>query len=54
MAGSYHMENLQGEAGGTRETEPAEPRGAAVWSLHINKNSKNPSKQKLENNVPSP
>ena len=41
------MGNLQGEAGGSRGTEPGEPRGAAVWSLHINKNSKNPSKQSL-------
>ena len=27
----------------TRETELGEPGGAAAWSLHINKNSKNPS-----------
>ena len=45
--GSYYMGNLQGKAGGTRETEPGEPRGAAFWSLHIHNNSKNPSKQCL-------
>ena len=38
---------LRGEAGGTRETEPGGPRGAVFWSLHIDKNSKNPSKQSL-------
>ena len=45
--GSYYIGNLQGEAGGTSETEPWEPRWAVVWSLHINKNSKIPSKHSL-------
>ena len=41
------MGNSQGEAGETRETELGEPREAAAWSLHTNKNSKNPSKHIL-------
>ena len=45
----HWMESTGGSRGstggsrGTRETELGEPGGAAAWSLHINKNSKNPS-----------
>ena len=41
------MGNLQGEAAGTRKTEPGEPRWGADWTLPINDNSENPSKQSL-------
>ena len=39
--------NLQGEAGGTGKKGTGAPKGATGWTLDINDNSQNPSKQSL-------